>query len=142
MPMRKKSIAPLIAVVSSVLLTACAAPGKPAPEPARPMVFDNYRTPTPAELYAERFQASAAQVMIDERVRFVRCGERCPGATPKTPVADVHAAVARALSRPRPAARPAVDSPTAKASEGRPHGANVPSGSRPERQRAADTSPM
>lgn len=99
MPMRKKSIAPLITAASALCLGACSG-ARPAPEPAHPpMLIDSYHTPTSAELYAERYRAAAAQVAVGATVRFIRCGDDCPGATPKTAVADVHAAVARALKR-------------------------------------------
>lgn len=105
MRMRRKCIGPSIAVASGILLSACAASPEATREPAHPpMVIDNYRTPSPEALYAERYRTSAAQVVVDETARFVRCGEDCPGATPKTPVARVQTAVARALKGRRHAA--------------------------------------
>lgn len=99
MRMRKKCIGPLIAVASGLLMSACAASPEATREPAHPpMVIDNYRMPSPEALYAERYRTSAAQVAVDQTVRFVRCGEDCPGATPKTPVARVHTAVTRTLN--------------------------------------------
>jgi hypothetical protein len=74
------------------------------------MLVDNYRAPSAAELYAQRFQASVAQLSVDDARRFVLCREECPAATPKTPVATLNAAVlqrVRSSRRTQPLGDPA-----------------------------------
>lgn len=60
-----------------------------------PIVVDAYNTPSAAELYAQRYRSSVTQVKAGADHRFVTCEQSCPGATPKTPVATLNAAVAR-----------------------------------------------
>lgn len=136
MPTNKKSIAPLIVAASAASLAACAADRERAPEsPYPPMVIDSYHTPSPAELYAQRFRVTTAQVSVGEAVHFVRCGDECPGATPKTPVASIQSAVVRAVTQQKGAAQTGTDSPRAEASELRPRGAIAPAGPLPESQK-------
>lgn len=88
---------------SGTLLVACAS-GQTAgtATPAyRPMLVDNYRAPPAAELYAQRFQVSVAQLSVDDARRFVLCREECPAATPKTPVATLNAAVLQRMRSSR-----------------------------------------
>ena len=61
------------------------------------MIVASDNAPSPDELYAQRFQTAVAQVQVGEQNRFVLCEDRCPGATPKTPVTSVNAAVIRKL---------------------------------------------
>ncbi len=127
MPTRKRSIAPLIAAASAASLAACAADSERAPEsPYAPIVIDSYHTPTPADLYAQQFRTSAAQVRVGGAVRFVRCGDECLGPTPKTPVARIQTVVARAVKQQQGTAETIEDSPKAEASEARPHAAIAP----------------
>lgn len=141
MPMRKKSIAPLITAASVLCLGACSG-ARPAPEPAHPpMLIDSYHTPTAAELYAERYRAAAAQVAVGETVRFIRCGDDCPGATPKTAVADVHAAVARALKRQQRSGQTGTDA-SEQASERRASGASAPGEPSSGHQQTAASGPV
>ena len=136
MPTRKKSIARLIAAASAAWLAACAADRERAPEaPYPPLVIDSHHTPTPAELYAQRFPTSSVQVRAGETVRFIRCAVECPGATPKTPVAGIQAAAVRAV-KPQQRVTPTVaDAPGAQASGARPPGTIATNRAEPEPQR-------
>lgn len=108
MHMPRKFIGPLTAAASGLVLVTCAAPREAATEAPFPqMVVDNYRAPSAAALYAQRFQSSVAQLSVDNTHRFVLCGEECPGATPKTPRATLNAAV---LQRMRSSQRTDPDS--------------------------------
>jgi hypothetical protein len=82
---------------SGLLLAACASnqTDKLAVAVYPPIVVDAYNTPSAAELYAQRYQSSVTQVKAGDDHRFVACEQSCPGATPKTPVATLNAAVAR-----------------------------------------------
>ena len=48
-----------------------------------------------ADLYAQRYPLSFAQVTTGGKQRFVSCDPSCPGATPKTPLSSLNAAVAK-----------------------------------------------
>tara|TARA_R110002049_G_scaffold20717_5_gene75914 strand:- start:465 stop:881 length:417 start_codon:yes stop_codon:yes gene_type:complete len=82
---------------SGVLLAACASnpSEKLAVAVHPPVVVDAYNTPSAAELYAQRYRSSVTQVKAGADHRFVTCEQSCPGATPKTPLATLNAAVAR-----------------------------------------------
>jgi hypothetical protein len=82
---------------SGLLLAACASnqSDKLAVAVYPPIVVDGYNTPSAAELYAQGYQSSVTQVKAGDEHRFVTCEQSCPGATPKTPVATLNAAVAR-----------------------------------------------
>ena len=86
---------------SGLLLAACALnqSDKLAVAVYPPIVVDGYNTPSAAELYAQRYRSSATQVRAGDDHRFVTCEQSCPGATPKTPVATLNAAVARRAQR-------------------------------------------
>ncbi|MEX2258978.1 MAG: hypothetical protein WD672_09750 [Woeseia sp.] len=90
-----------------MLLAACASnqPAKLAVATYPPIVVDGYNTPSAAELYAQRYQASVTQVKAGDDHRFVTCEQSCPAATPKTPVATLNAAVARRAHQKRHANR-------------------------------------
>lgn len=114
MNMRKRFTGFLTAAVSA-LLASCASSQEAAPSlPVYPpMIVASDNAPSPDELYAQRFQTSVAQVQVVDRSQFVLCEDRCPGATPKTPVASVNAAVIRKLRKrvdeqDRPKITPAV----------------------------------
>lgn len=98
MNMRRRFTGSLTAAVSA-LLASCASSQEASPSlPVYPpMIVASDNAPSPDELYAQRFQTSVAQVQVDDRNQFVLCEDRCPGATPKTPVASVNAAVIRKL---------------------------------------------
>ena len=97
MTMRKKCTTFLIMAASGLQLAACAShqSDKLAVTVYPPVVVDGYNTPTAAELYAQRYQSSVTQLRAGDDRRFVTCEQSCPGATPKTPVAALNAAVAR-----------------------------------------------
>lgn len=94
MNMRRRFTGSLTAAVS-VLLASCASSQEAALSlPVYPpMIVASDNAPSPDELYAQRFQTSVVQVQVGDRSQFVLCEDRCPGATPKTPVAGVNAAV-------------------------------------------------
>ncbi|MDX1487046.1 MAG: hypothetical protein R3268_02520 [Acidiferrobacterales bacterium] len=96
MPTQKKSIALIGTVASNLLLAACA-PHQPAPDAADhpPMVVAEVSPPSAADLYAQRYPSSFAQVATGGKHRFVSCDPLCPGATPKTPLSSLNAAVAK-----------------------------------------------
>ena len=97
MNMRKRCTTFLIMAASGLLLAACASnqPNKLSVAVDPPIVVDGYNAPSAAELYAQRYQSSAAQVRAGDDHRFVTCEQSCPGATPKTPLANLNAVVAR-----------------------------------------------
>ena len=97
MTMRKRCTTFLTMAASGLLLAACASnqSDKPAVTVYPPIVVDGYNTPSAAELYAQRYRSSVTQVRAGADHRFVTCEQSCPGATPKTPVASLNAAVAR-----------------------------------------------
>ena len=97
MNMRKRCTTFLIMAASGLLLAACASnqSDKLAAAVYPPIVVDGYNAPSAAELYAQRYQSSAAQVRAGDDHRFVTCEQSCPGATPKTPLANLNAVVAR-----------------------------------------------
>ena len=101
MTTRKRCTTFLIMAASGVLLAACASnpSDKLAVAVYPPIVVDAYNTPSAAELYAQRYQSSVTQVKAGDDHRFVTCEQSCPGATPKTPVATLNAAVARRAQR-------------------------------------------
>ena len=92
----KKSTVLLSTVASSLLLAACA-PHQPAPNAAEhpPMVIAEVNPPSASDLYAQRYRSSFAQVTTGGNQRFVNCDPSCPGATPKTPLSSLNAAVAK-----------------------------------------------
>lgn len=92
----KKSTVLLSATASGLLLAACA-PHHPAPDAAEhpPMVIAEVNPPSAADLYAQRYSSSFAQVTRGGKHRFVSCNPSCPGATPKTPLSNLNAAVAK-----------------------------------------------
>ena len=92
----KKSTVLLSAAASALLLAACA-PQQPAPTAAEhpPMVIAEVNPPSAADLYAQRYPSSFAQVTTGGKHRFVSCDPSCPGATPKTPLSNLNAAVAK-----------------------------------------------
>jgi len=92
----KKSTVLLSTVASSLLLAACA-PHQPAPNAAEhpPMVIAEVKPPSAADQYAQRYPSSFAQVTTSGKQRFVNCDPSCPGATPKTPLSSLNAAVAK-----------------------------------------------
>ncbi len=94
---RKKCTTFLIMAASALLSAACASnqSGKLAVAVHPPIVIDGYNTPSAAELYAQAYQSSVTQVKAGDDHRFVTCAQSCPGATPKTPVANLNAVVAR-----------------------------------------------
>lgn len=95
MPTQKKFIALISTVASSLLLAACA-PHQPAPmEEYPPVVVAEVSPPSAADLYAQRYPSSSAQVTTGGKQRFVSCEPSCPGATPKTPLSSLNAAVAK-----------------------------------------------
>ena len=96
MSTQKKSTVLLSTVVSALLLAACA-PHQPAPNAAEhpPMVIAEVNPPSAADLYAQRYPSSFAQVTTGGKQRFVNCDPSCPGATPKTPLSSLNAAVAK-----------------------------------------------
>ena len=105
---------------SGLLLAACASnqSDKHAVAVYPPIVVDGYNTPSAAELYAQRYQSSVTQVETGDDPRFVTCEQSCPGATPKTPVADLNAAVARRAQQNRQASRaPNTVPPLSKSNE-------------------------
>ncbi len=97
MTMRKKCTTFLTMAASGVLLAACASnpSDKLAVAVHPPIVVDAYNTPSAAELYAQRYRSSVTQVRAGDDHRFVTCEQSCPGATPKTSVVTLNAAVAR-----------------------------------------------
>lgn len=95
MPTQQKSIALISTAVSSLLLVACA-PHQPATvEDHPPLVVADVGPPSAAELYAQRYPSASAQVTAGGKQRFVICEPSCPGATPKTPLSSLNAAVAK-----------------------------------------------
>lgn len=86
----------LSAVASGLLLAACA-PHQPAPNGAEhpPMVVTSVNPLSAADLYAQRYPSSFTQVTTGGKQRFVNCDPSCPGATPKTPLSSLNAAVAK-----------------------------------------------
>lgn len=96
MSTRKKCIALLMTAASS-LFVACASNHSAPPVVAAhpPMVVDNFSKPSAAEIYAQRYLSSVTQVSTGDQHRFVICEDDCPGATPKTPMANLNAAVAQ-----------------------------------------------
>ena len=98
MSMQKRFTGSLTTAVSALLMS-CASSQEAAPSlPVYPpMIVATGNAPSPEELYAQRFQTSVVQVQVGDRSQFVLCEDRCPGATPKTPVASVNAAVIRKL---------------------------------------------
>ena len=96
MSTQKKSTVLLSTVVSALLLAACA-PHQPAPNAVEhsPMVIAEVNPPSTADLYAQRYPSSFAQVTTGGKQRFVNCDPSCPGATPKTPLSSLNAAVAK-----------------------------------------------
>lgn len=116
---------------STAALAACAANrGEPPVTAAHPgIVVDNYNTPSAADLYAQRYQATVTQVVAGGKHQFVNCEHTCPGATPKTPIASLNAVVARRAQadlqtrrvRSTPAAKPqAIPAPETETSYARP----------------------
>ena len=101
MTMQKRCTTLLTVAASGLLLAACASnpSDKLAVAVYPPIVVDAYNTPSAAELYAQRYQSSVTQVKAGDDHRFVTCEQSCPGATPKTPVATLNAAVARRAQR-------------------------------------------
>ena len=97
MNMRKRCTTFLTMAASGLLLAACASNQSDnfAVAVYPPIVVDGYNTPSAAELYAQHYQSSVTQVKAGDDHRFVMCEKPCPGATPKTPVATLNAAVAR-----------------------------------------------
>ena len=97
MTMRKRCTTFLTMAASGLLLAACASNQSDnfAVAVYPPIVVDGYNTPSAAELYAQRYRSSVTQVKAGADHRFVTCEQSCPGATPKTPVATLNAAVAR-----------------------------------------------
>ena len=97
MTMRKRCTTFLTMAASGLLLAACASnqSDKLSVAAYPSIVVDGYNAPSAAELYAQRYQSSAAQVRAGDDHRFVTCEQSCPGATPKTPVANLNAVVAR-----------------------------------------------
>ena len=97
MNMRKRCTTFLIMAASGLLLAACASNqlDKRAAAVYPPIVVDGYNTPSAAELYAQRYQSPVTQVKAGDDHRFVTCEQSCPGVTPKTPVANLNAFVAR-----------------------------------------------
>lgn len=93
---RKRFIALSSAVASMLLLAACA-PHQAAPNAAEhpPMVIAEVNPPSAADLYAQRYPSSFAQITSGGKQRFVNCDPSCPGATPKTPLSSLNAAVAK-----------------------------------------------
>jgi hypothetical protein len=59
------------------------------------MVIAEVNPPSAADLYAQRYPSSFAQVTTGGKQRFVNCDPSCPGATPKTPLSSLNAAVAK-----------------------------------------------
>jgi hypothetical protein len=59
------------------------------------MVIAEVNPPSAADLYAQRYPSSFAQVTTGGKHRFVSCDPSCPGATPKTPLSNLNAAVAK-----------------------------------------------
>ncbi len=95
MPTQKKFIALFSTVASSLLLAACA-PNQAAPtEDYPPVVVAEVHPPSAADLYAQRYPSSSAQVTTGGKHRFVSCDPSCPGATQKTPLSSLNAAVAK-----------------------------------------------
>lgn len=120
MTMQKRCTTLLTMAVSGLLLAACASnqPDKLAVTAYPPIVVDGYNTPSAAELYAQRYQASVTQVQAGDDHRFVTCEQSCPGATPKTPVANLNAAVARRVQQNQQASRaPKTAPPLARSDE-------------------------
>ena len=118
---RKKCTTLLIMAASALLSAACASnqPNKLSVAVHPPIVIDGYNAPSAAELYAQRYQSSAAQVKAGDDHRFVTCEQSCPGATPKTPVATLNAAVARRAQRNLQANRaPTTATPLGEIDEG------------------------
>jgi hypothetical protein len=119
----------LIVAASSAALAACAANRAEQPAAHPGFVVDNYNTPSAADLYAERYQATVTQVVAGGKHQFVNCEHTCPGATPKTPIASLNAAVARRAQangqtrrvRSTPAEKPmAIPAPGTETSFARP----------------------
>lgn len=120
MNMRKRCTTFLIMAASGLLLAACASnqSNNLAGAVHPPLVVDGYNTPSAAELYAQRYRSSATQVRAGDDHRFVICGQSCPGATPKTPVATLNAAVARRAQQNLQASRaPMTDTSTGEIDE-------------------------
>lgn len=92
----KKSTVLLSTVASGLLLAACA-PHQRTPNASDnlPLVIADVAPLSSADLYAHRYPSSLVQVTTGGKHRFVSCQPSCPGATPKTPVSSVNAAVAR-----------------------------------------------
>lgn len=59
------------------------------------MVIAEVNPPSAADLYAQRYPSSFAQITSGGKQRFVNCDPSCPGATPKTPLSSLNAAVAK-----------------------------------------------
>lgn len=97
MSMRKKCTKYLIVAASSALMASCVS-NQSAIRPAavsRPMLIASADTVSAADLYAQRYASSATQIRTNGKQHFVRCETSCPGATPKTPIEKVMAAVTR-----------------------------------------------
>jgi len=97
MTTQKKSTTLLITAASVVLTSCVSAPISDPVQTTNPVVVN--ATPTPEELYAQRFRASVVQVDSGGKSRFVVCDDDCQGATPKTPRGSVNAQLTKHLRK-------------------------------------------